>query len=134
MPTSSREDFVNGLLGSAVEGLFPGQNGVLILRSVAARWGTDAHPSRVAHGRVGGRRASGRRFGQDHGSRSVEITESDSPSGHGATKKASGRKRHIVVYSEGMMLGALIHEASLQISDGVLPLLSQMHRLAHFLN
>ena len=32
------------------------------------------------------------------------------------------------------MFGALIHEASLQISDGVLPLLSQMHRLSPFLN
>ena len=75
-----------------------------------------------------------RRFGQDQGSGSVEITESDSPSGHGATKKASGRKQHIVVYSDGMMLGALIHEASLQNSDGALPLLSQMHRLSPFLN
>jgi transposase len=51
-------------------------------------------------------------------SQSVKTTESGGPRGYDAGKKIKGRKRHIVSDTNGLLLGALVHEANIQDRDG----------------
>ena len=51
-------------------------------------------------------------------SQSVKTTESGGISGFDAAKKVKGRKRHIVVDTEGLLLTVLVHAASIQDRDG----------------
>jgi putative transposase len=51
-------------------------------------------------------------------SQSVKTTEVGGPKGYDAGKKVSGRKRHIVVDTEGRIIGAIVHEANIQDRDG----------------
>jgi putative transposase len=51
-------------------------------------------------------------------SQSVKTTETGGPKGYDAGKKVSGRKRHIVVDTEGRIIGATVHEANIQDRDG----------------
>ncbi|MCP5004426.1 MAG: IS5 family transposase [Planctomycetes bacterium] len=51
-------------------------------------------------------------------SQSVKTTESGGISGFDAAKKVKGRKRHIVVDTEGLLLTILVHAASIQDRDG----------------
>ena len=60
-------------------------------------------------------------------SQSVKTTEVGGPKGYDAGKKVNGRKRHIVVDTQGRIIGATVHEANIQDRDGaklVLPDLS----------
>lgn len=50
-------------------------------------------------------------------SQSVKTTESGGPRGFDAGKKIKGRKRHIVSDTNGLLLGVVIHEASIQDRD-----------------
>ncbi len=49
---------------------------------------------------------------------SVKTTESGGPRGYDAAKKINGRKRHIAVDTQGLLLGVLVHVASVQDADG----------------
>jgi transposase len=51
-------------------------------------------------------------------SQSVKTTESAGPRGYDAGKKIKGRKRHIVTDTNGLMVGAVVHEADIQDRDG----------------
>lgn len=51
-------------------------------------------------------------------SQSVKTTESGGVRGFDAGKKISGRKRHIVVDTLGLMVGLVIHSAGIQDRDG----------------
>ena len=51
-------------------------------------------------------------------SQSVKTTESGGPRGYDAGKKIKGRKRHIVTDTQGNMLAAIVHDASIQDRDG----------------
>ena len=51
-------------------------------------------------------------------SQSVRTTESGGVRGFDAGKKISGRKRHIVVDTLGLMVGLVIHSAGIQDRDG----------------
>ncbi|MCH4543950.1 IS5 family transposase [Ochrobactrum sp. A-1] len=51
-------------------------------------------------------------------SQSVRTTESGGIRGFDAAKKISGRKRHIVVDTLGLMVGLVIHSAGIQDRDG----------------
>ncbi|MFB8344171.1 IS5 family transposase [Brucella cytisi] len=51
-------------------------------------------------------------------SQSVKTTESGGIRGFDAGKKISGRKRHIVVDTLGLMVGLVIHSAGIQDRDG----------------
>jgi putative transposase len=57
-------------------------------------------------------------------SQSVKTTESGGPRGFDAAKRVSGRKRHIVTDTTGLLLAALVHAANVQDSHGAVPLLT----------
>ena len=63
-------------------------------------------------------------------SQSVKTTEAGGPRGFDAGKKIKGRKRHILTDTTGLMVAAMVHEASIQDRDGAVPLLASIrHRL-----
>jgi len=51
-------------------------------------------------------------------SQSVKTTESGGPRGYDAGKKIKGRKRHVVVDTQGMLAAAVVHPADIQDRDG----------------
>ena len=51
-------------------------------------------------------------------SQSVKTTESGGIRGYDAGKKIKGRKRHIIVDTQGHVVGAVIHAADIQDCDG----------------
>ncbi len=55
-------------------------------------------------------------------SQSVKTTERGGPRGYDGGKKLSGRKRHVLVDTTGLVLKVVIHEANIQDREGV-PLL-----------
>src|SRR5712691_11676321 len=62
-------------------------------------------------------------------SQSVKTTEAGGPCGYDAGKKIKGRKRHLLTDTTGLLVGAIVHEASLQDRDGA-PLLLAAVRYA----
>jgi putative transposase len=56
-------------------------------------------------------------------SQSVKTTESGGPRGFDAAKSIKGRKRHLVVDTEGLPLMLHVHPADVQDSHGAVPLL-----------
>ncbi len=66
-------------------------------------------------------------------SQSVKTTEAGGPSGYDAAKKVTGRKRHIAVDTQGLLLGVVVHAASIQDADGAGGLLGcEMALLSNF--
>jgi transposase len=59
---------------------------------------------------------------------SVKTTEAGGPRGFDAGKKVKGRKRHILTDTSGLLVGAIVHEASVQDRDGAAVLLASMGR------
>jgi len=59
-------------------------------------------------------------------SQSVKTTEMGGPRGYDAGKKVSGRKRHLLVDTLGLLLAVLVHPADVQDRDGAKLLLAQM--------
>ena len=62
-------------------------------------------------------------------SQSVKTTESGGPRGYDAAKKVTGRKRHIAVDTQGLLLGVVVHVASIQDADGAGELLRRLKPL-----
>ena len=62
-------------------------------------------------------------------SQSVKTTEAGGPRGFDAGKKIKGRKRHILVDTEGNLLGAVVHGAEVQDRDGAPSVLSSIRSL-----
>ena len=60
---------------------------------------------------------------------SVKTTESGGPRGYDAAKKVNGRKRHIAVDTQGLLLGVFVHIASIQDGDGAGDLLRRIKPL-----
>jgi transposase len=86
------------------------------------------------------RQRVGRRLAPSVGiidSQSVPTTESGGPRGIDAGKRIKGRKRHIVTDTEGFLLAAQVHPASIQDPHGAVPLLRDLRQsfpqLAHIL-
>ena len=62
-------------------------------------------------------------------SQSVKTTESGGPRGYDAAKKVMGRKRHVAVDTQGLLLGVVVHVASIQDADGAGDLLRRIKPL-----
>lgn len=60
---------------------------------------------------------------------SVRTIESGHTRGYDAAKKVMGRKRHIAVDTQGLLLGVVVHAASIQDADGVGSLLRRIKPL-----
>ncbi len=64
---------------------------------------------------------------------SVKTTESGGPRGYDAAKKVKGRKRHVAVDTQGLLLGVVVHAASIQDADGAWDLLRRLKPLCNWL-
>jgi putative transposase len=60
---------------------------------------------------------------------SVKTTERGGPRGYDAAKKVKGRKRHIAVDTQGLLLGVVVHAADIQDAAGAGDLLRRLKRL-----
>ena len=61
-------------------------------------------------------------------SQSVKTTESGGVSGYDAGKKIKGRKRHIITDTLGLLIGFVVHAASIQDRDGAPKVLKAIRR------
>ncbi|MET3585258.1 putative transposase [Pseudorhizobium tarimense] len=59
-------------------------------------------------------------------SQSVKTTESGGIRGFDAGKKISGRKRHIVTHTSGLLVGLVVHSAAIQDRDGAAEILKSI--------
>src|ERR1700719_1822611 len=66
-------------------------------------------------------------------SQSVKTTESGGPRGYDAGKKINGRKRQIMVDTDGRGVMLQVHPASIQDRDGAIPLLQASRGLLPFI-
>ncbi len=58
-------------------------------------------------------------------SQAAKTTEKGGARGYDGGKKISGRKRHLLVDTEGLMIGAVVHEANITDRDGAKLLLAK---------
>ena len=82
------------------------------------------------------REGAGRRAGPTAAivdTRSVRTTESGGPRGWDAAKRLKGRKRHVAVDTDGLLLGVVVHAADVQDADGLGDLLKRVKPLYNWL-
>ena len=64
---------------------------------------------------------------------SVKTTESGGPRGWDAAKRLKGRKRHVAVDTDGLLLGVVVHAADVQDAGGLGDLLKRVKPLYNWL-
>lgn len=95
-------------------------------------WRDDGTWQRINHEQVMlAREAGGREASPSAGvidSQSVKTAEGG-PRGYDAGKKISGRKRHILTDTNGLLVAAIVHSAGIQDRDGAVDVLSSSRHL-----
>jgi transposase len=66
-------------------------------------------------------------------SQSVKTTEAGGPRGYDASKKVKGRKRHVLVDTDGRAFVLQAHAASIQDRDGAVPTLRASRKAVPFI-
>src|SRR5437588_9432593 len=113
----------NGLpMAGAAQGPATEEHGMGLFRSMDLGWYAGAHSSRAL---CGGTRAGGTRGKPNHGNHRQPECQGRAkrgavldPQGFDAGKKISGRKRHILVDTLGLLLNVVVHPADVQDRDG----------------
>src|SRR6478735_9129106 len=125
-------------MGSAAEGLAAKEHGARLFHAVGVGRHAGAHSPCALCGDAGARRPRGEPDGRDHRQperqgRSKGGSPLD-PQGFDAGKKVTGRKRHILVDTLGLLLNVVVHSADVQDRDGApLVLDRRMRRLFPFI-
>src|SRR2546427_8587312 len=108
------------------------EHSVGLFRPVDLGWHAGAHPSRAL---CGGTRAGGTGGKPDHGDHRQPERQGRAkrgalldPQGFDAGKKITGRKRHILVDTLGLLLSVAVHPANIQDRDGVALVLDRRTR------
>src|SRR2546422_4203382 len=101
------------------------EHSVGLFRPVDLGWHAGAHPSRAL---CGGTRAGGTGGKPDHGEGRAKRGALLDPQGFDAGKKITGRKRHILVDTLGLLLSVAVHPANIQDRDGVALVLDRRTR------
>ena len=117
-------------MGVAAEGLAAAQYGERLFLPLEPRRHTRPHPSRALRPMPGGggpqqqphRRDHRQPERQERGKRGVSID----PPGFDAGKKIKGKKRHILVDTQGLLMQAIVHAADIQDRDGGVLLMGAM--------
>jgi transposase len=113
------------------------EHGALLLHAVGLGWNADAYPPRTLCRNPRAGRMRGEPDGSDHrqperqgGSKRGSTLD---PQGYDAGKKVTGRKRHILVDTLGLLLSVVVHPANVQDRDGAHALLRTARRSFPFI-
>src|SRR2546425_9513394 len=101
------------------------KHSVGLFRPVDLGWHAGAHPSRAL---CGGTRAGGTGGKPDHGEGRAKRGALLDPQGYDAGKKVTGRERHILVDTLGLLLSVAVHPANIQDRDGAALVLDERTR------
>jgi transposase len=109
-------------MGSTAEGLAAKEHSSRLFHALGVGWHAGAHSPCALCGDAGARRPRGEPDGRDHRQperqgRSKGGSTLD-PQGFDAGKKVTGRKRHILVDTLGLLLNVVVHSADVQDRDG----------------
>ena len=119
-------------MAGLAEGPAAEEHGALLLHAVGVGRHAGAHPPRALRGDARTRRQRSEPLGRDHRQpkrqgRSKGGSALD-PQGFDAGKKVTGRKRHILVDTLGLLLNVVVHPADVQDRDGARLVLDQRTR------
>src|SRR5580704_3429627 len=109
-------------MGSVAEGLAAKEHSARLFHAVGVGWYAGAHSPYALCGDAGARRPRGEPDSRNHRQperqgRSKGGSPLD-PQGFDAGKKVTGRKRHILVDTLGLLLNVVVHSADVQDRDG----------------
>src|SRR5882724_10998019 len=124
-------------MGGVAEGPTGAQHGERVLPALARRWDARSPPPRAVCAMPSTSGARSCPNSSDHRQpkrqecrkRGVSI---DLP-GYDAGKKIKGKKRHVLVDTEGLLLWAIVHAADIQDRDGGVLLMSTLFGMFPFL-
>ena len=140
-PRGAQRDLLCSLDGLPVVGAAQGPaaevDGTSLLHAVGLGRHARAHPPRALCGGTRPGRARGEPIGggdrQPERQGSAKRGASLDPQGFDAGKKVTGRKRHILVDTLGLLLSVIVHPADVQDRDGARELLRTARRSFPFI-